>query len=424
VQVLSYVGLGSERIVLRDQELEGVPFPPQERRSSWRWLFPRWWWLLAVCAGIGGAIGWSTGGGSNISYQAESVVAAVETPIPVEDFDVALTLFSTDAVIQPAIDQVGLDVTPRSLLSSRQLDAEPVTGGALRVVSRTDDAELAVSLANAAAESFVLALENRDLGNFSVLPASVAAEESQQSQLAALGGAAVGLVLGIFALLASSSIRQPILSEGDALSEFPADAVFSARVRVSPTLRNVSGRDRLKPLTDRVLGDGSDAGKATVFPRGVVAAVLDSAYAYGGGRRGPLCCLLVERRRRGDNSVRGFLAELGVSNHWSDETKVRPGSRYWIRTSDEELADAVEKARVAIVLVSRGAPRSQLHAATEEYMIDVGGERRWVIVFVRPAHRLLGGGAGLMPGPGPRLQPKQSLPTQQTESEERQAKST
>jgi hypothetical protein len=410
--------------VLREQELEGASFPPQERRSSWRWLLPRWWWLLALCAGIGGAVGWSTGGGSNVSYRAESVVAAVETPIPVEDFDIALTLFSTDAVIQPAIDQVGLDVPPRSLLSSRQLDAEPVTGGALRIVAQMSDAELSISLANAAAESFALALENRDLGDFSVLPASVASEESPQALYAALGGAVVGLVLGVFALLASSSIRQPILSEQDALSEFPADAVFSARVRVSGGLRNLPGRGRLKPLTARLRGNGADAEEATIFPRGVVAAVLHSANSYGGGRRGPLCCVLVERRRRGDGPVRALLAELSVANHWSEETKIRPTSRYWLRSSDKEFADAVGRARVAVVLVSRGAPRSQLHVATEEWMIDYGGEKRWILVFVKPALRLLGGGGGLMPGAGPRPRPKQSPVLRQPESEERQARST
>ena len=81
------------------------------------------------------------------------------------------TAFSTDEVIQPVIDRLGLDATPASVLANGELDAQSVSGGpALLIFGRAPNPQLAADLANAATDSFVARCGAEGIGHLRAVP--------------------------------------------------------------------------------------------------------------------------------------------------------------------------------------------------------------------------------------------------------------
>jgi capsular polysaccharide biosynthesis protein len=364
-------------VVIHETEV-GASVPSLEHRPVWRSVFHQWW-LIAILALVGGLAGLFIGSTIEPVYEAEALVQANVTNIVIEGFDHGQTLFSSDEVLQPVVDALNLDTTPKALLGKGQLDSQAVTGGLLQVIGRAEDPDLAVDLANEAAQSFQLQMVINGLGDFRVLTANDASTVPAPSELVTLlAGGLVGAMIGIGVLLLLFFVRQPLLTEKEALAEFPADIAFSVRVRAPsrfPFLRNPFRRKR----TERTI----------VYPGGVIGAIWRSAHSGGQPSQTPLACVLAERHRRGDRTVRALLSEMRVVDEWgrqADESKV--ASLYWIQSSAGTLAEALEPVGVVVTLVSEGAPRRLLRELAEELLV-APEQKRWTLVFVRPARRRL-----------------------------------
>ena len=338
----------------------------------WRAVFHQWW-LIVLLALLGVLAGLFLGRTTEPLYEAEAIVQANKTSIEKEDFSAAQTLFSSDEVINPVIESLDLDTTPKELFGKGQLESEAITGGLLRIVGRAEDPDLAQDLANEAAVSFQLQMTINNLGEFPVLQAQTASEVPAASDLVmSLAGAFVGVVIALAVLLALFFTRQPLLSEKEALAEFPADTAFSVRVRPPSRLR---------------IG-GKKSKRALVYPGGVVGAIWRSS-RVGGRSQTPLCVVLAERRRKGDRTVRSLLSEMRVVDEWGRETdESNAASLYWIQSSAGSLGEAVEPVDVVVTLVSEGAPRRLLRELAEELLV-APQQKRWTLVFVRPARRRL-----------------------------------
>ena len=391
-------------MVVHEAEV-GAAVPSLEHRPVWRSVFHQWW-LIGLLALLGALVGWFLGTRTKTVYEAEAIVQASQTRLFTEDFSLAQTLFESDAVIDPVIDDLNLDATPKELLGKGQLESEAITGGTLRIVGRAEDPDLAQDLANEAAASFQLQMVLHGLGDFPVLEARTVSSVPAASDLVTtVSGALVGAVLGLGLLLALFFTRQPLLSEKEALAEFPADSAFSVRVR--PPARFALGRKAKRTL---------------VYPSGVIGAIWRSA-RVGGSSQTPLCCVLAERHRRGDRTVRTLLSEMRVVDEYGRQTdESQAASLYWIQSQAGSLAEALEPVDVVVTLVSEGAPRRLLRELAEELLV-APEQKRWTLVFVRPARRRLRspgtayGSAGGWPLAGLSHSP---LP----ESEQTQARST
>ena len=372
-------------MVIRETEV-GASVPSLEHRPVWRSVFHQWW-LIALLALVGGLAGLFIGSTIEPVYEAEALVQANETDIVVEGFDHGQILFSSDEVLQPVIDSLNLDTTPKALLGKGQLDSQAVTGGLLQIIGRAADADLAIDLANEAAESFQLQMVIKGLGDFRVLAASDASTVPAPSELVTLvAGAFIGAILGIGVLLLLFFVRQPLLTEKEALAEFPADVAFSVRVSAPSRFPFLRFPFRKKKPS-----------RTIVYPGGVIGAIWRSARSGDRTAQMPLACVLAERHRRGDRTVRSLLSEMRVVDEWgraADESNV--ASLYWIQSSAGTLAEALEPVGVVVTLVSEGAPRRLLRELAEELLV-APEQKRWTLVFVRPARRRLRS-AGLASG--------------------------
>lgn len=325
-------------------------------------------------------------------YESQSVVTAVSTPIPVENFELAVTLFATDEVIAPVVSELGLNATPGQLLGARALEADWVTGGGVEIVGRSTSPQEAVDLANLAAQSFSTTLQEKDLGSFAVLSAQNATEIAQRSPvIAALAGGALGGILGLLAIAAGFAFRQPLVTEQDALAEFPADRVYGVQVRLGSNRASRQGRG------------------AAVVPVGIDSAIVRESRLDGErGDDGAMCCLVFENRRRGDPAVRHLLEEMDVLHRWSPAKKL---DRYWIEGTDVPLRP-LERATTVLLIVSEGAPRAALRQVSEE-SLALSSRPSWILVFVKRRRRrrsIEPGSAGdgpVPPQPGVRRKPPQ-----------------
>ena len=299
-------------------------------------------------------------------YQARSVVTAVTTPIPVEEFEISVTLFYTDEVIGPVADQLGGDTTSATLLGERRLEADWVSGGGLEITGTARNQERALLLANSAAQSFASTLESKQLGTFAILLASEATlEPSPPAITFLLGGGALGASLGVAFLLVVFALRQPILTEDDALEEFPADKVFPARIHRRPFIR---------PWR-------SGSIHPRISPSGVTSAI-QREIETASNRGGSACCVIVGRRKE-DPGLRLILAEIGVFKRWP-HTDWESGFRrpYWVGASDDVLIEALHAADTVIVLVSEGSTRGLLRVVGEELAVAQDEQAR-ILVFVK-----------------------------------------
>jgi hypothetical protein len=300
-------------------------------------------------------------------YESQSVVTAVNTPIPVENFELSVTLFATDEVIAPVVSELGLEATPGQLLAARALEADWVSGGGVEIVGRSSSPEEAVDRANLAAASFDATLQEKDLGSFAVYMAQEATEVGRSSPvIAGLAGGALGGLLGLSVLAALFVFRQPLVTEQDALAEFPADRVYGVQVRFGSAL----GRRQKS--------------EAAILPAGIEAAIIrESKLGRGGGDNGALCCLIFEKHRRGDRSVRYLLEKMDVLHRW---TPVKKLDRYWIDASEGVPLKPLEGAATVLLIVSEGSRRSTLREVSEESLAVSSGPS-WIMVFVKHRRR-------------------------------------
>ena len=95
------------RPALRQEQISAIS-ATRPLRVVLRWLLSGLWVIVLFI--ISGAVGTLLLKSAPNDYQARSVVIAVSTPFPREEFQIAVTLFYTDEVIGPVADQIG---TPR-----------------------------------------------------------------------------------------------------------------------------------------------------------------------------------------------------------------------------------------------------------------------------------------------------------------------
>jgi hypothetical protein len=330
--------------------------------------------LVALIAGAGGLIGGLLREGRGAAYEGEAVVAASTTSIPAENFaDLGVAVFRTDTVLQPVIEELNLDITPQSLLSGGHLKVESISNAvAVRVVSRDSDPQLAADLANTAADSFASALNENQMGTFAVFEdAEVSKTSSGQSPIeSTLLAAALGVVLGTAILLVRTLVIQPILTKEEALSVYPADIAFSARVHTDGGFH---------------FREGASHKSSEVFPHGLAPAIRRSTENTEGVAPHS-CYVLVERKRRGDKAVRALLEELRVSDSLEQAEDVRARDLKWIAVSDRRLGQAVGEAGVVVALISQGVSRRSLELLTEELLV-APGPRLLIMVLVGTVHR-------------------------------------
>jgi hypothetical protein len=340
----------------------GRPYP----RSYWRWvLLNRWVVVLAMIVGtlVGAVMAW----GSPTIYRSEALVAAVTTQIPSEDFGtVAEAAFTTDTVLQPVIDALGLRMTPRELLATDQLSAEAVTGSAaLRITARGRDPRLASDLASTAASIFATVASDREMGNFATFGPGGnpgAPEPGPMRQSALLGFLAGGLV-ALTGLFVASSVREPVITEEQLRVELDPDEVFVARVRPEPPARG--------------LRDNSDW---RVEPQGVVDAVWRAVGAPETADRGALLAgVMVESIVGKDPRVVAMLRALEAA------APDLPGDRQaFVGTSlgARLLPDALASAPAVVALVVEGTTRRLVARMREEISV-APAEKTRIAVLVR-----------------------------------------
>jgi hypothetical protein len=166
--------------------------------------------LIPVGALIGGGIGLLAASNLSTTFQSEAIAVPANTKVPVGQFALlAQAVFRTDAVLQPVVSQLELDVTSRELLASGTLSAQEVpTGGALSIVALSRDPLLSRELANSAAESLVKAMAANNLGTVSAFVTD-APGELQPKPIVAYGilGAVSGAVVALGLLLTATAIR-------------------------------------------------------------------------------------------------------------------------------------------------------------------------------------------------------------------------
>lgn len=256
----------------------------------------RWRWVV-----VGAVVGALLGVGSTFTrsdaWVADSLVVLTDARIPPEEFsDVAVAIFPTDAVLGTVVDDLGVDETPGSLISSGALRVQPAPGGlAVRVVARTQEEGLSVALANAAAAALAEVGEKNGLGDMAQFPVQDARSEKDPLVASTLAGAIIGAAVAIGAIGVRSMLRR-----GGGTDVERAGADVTLWVRVAPaaggrTSVEVEPPAALRGLWEGFLDASSDGGSITGLrlddgPSGWavlgVAAELDRLASKGGGGRG------------------------------------------------------------------------------------------------------------------------------------------
>lgn len=345
---------------------------PGRDRSALR-LIVRRPHLSVLATLLGASIGLGASLGAAPTYEATAVVVATPETQFVEGFGgLAEAAFSTDSVIQPVIDELQLNATPRQLLSSGRLQAEAVTDGpALRVLASSSDAAQTSDLANLAAESFATVAEENGIGAFRVFEAGDVAGDATPStaiQLNVLQGTVAGGIVGISATLLLALFRPPVLTRGDAEREFPADAVFRARVRMRPY--------------ETLLPKGSKSGRSNVIPKGIGPAVAGQfEHPPGGGDSVSVSCVLVTSRGTRVRHAEAVIEELKSGTLMHAEEKSLSFEFTIVEWSDSRLAETISCADTVLVVVTEGTSTHALRDTNDEVRMAQGAKHR-VLVFV------------------------------------------
>ena len=347
-------------------------------RSAWSWVLRRWW-VVAAATLVPAVLGGIFGSGIPAEYESETVVVASAYTIPAENFEgVAETLASSRAVLDPVIDELGLDETPESLLQTGKVEATPVTGSVgVSIIGRAEDQETAAAISRTTAQSFADVATARDLGTFQVFEtASAEGGTLSPTQVYALAGGFVGALLSIGALLLLSFVREPLFTEEEARRVFPCKSSFAVRVSASRVRRGRGGWAIHPP------------GATTAIRRSLGRAVMASGRLQDNGEVPFVWCVLVERHGGGDRAARAVAADLVLGELLPG---LRPQPRlvgFRVRGSEleplggeHEWQDRNPAAVVAVAM--EGAPAGDLRALDEfSRAVDVVEAQR-LLVFVR-----------------------------------------
>jgi hypothetical protein len=344
-------------------EVEAPQEPLLIPRSVWGWLFRRSW-IVVIAALVGAVLQIGLVLSRPPLWEAESAVVVTESSIPFSNVgSVARTAFTSEPVIQPVIDALGLNTTARSLLSSDRIEAVAVGGtGALRIIARWPDPDVARDLSRGVAESFAATARDKGLGEFAVFQAAGgSARADPGGGPPGLLGAGAGAAAGLALLLLMFMIRQPVTSEREAGAEIRADATFRARVR-SPGRLPMS-RSRHGPVVE---------------PAGLGPALSRSVRVSPGAGPPLLVCLLADRRRGAHRAVRLMAYHLtsvdGLTELGEDQVRV-------VYSDHPSVAGLVLYARTVVVIAPADASRRSWRRIGDELRV-AGEEKSRILVFV------------------------------------------
>jgi Family of unknown function (DUF5343) len=323
-------------------------------RARTRYIARRWP-VVILSMLVGGIAGFVLASSTPDIYLAEAAVIATNTNLAADQLGlVTETAFSTDEVLQPVIDRLGLDATPASVLANGQLDAQSVSGGpALLIFGRATNPQIAADLANAATDSFVAVAEQKGLGTFAPFrTAGPGTLEPHHTGLWVLLGIIVCAGISLLVLATAFFLRDPVVTEERARMDFPADAVFRLRVQNRRSARSTDELHR-----------GSDA--FDVWPRAALDLLAETVRErVRSDGRGP-CAVIVGG---GD----GKWAAAAIARKLDPLVQI-PGSRsreasdgFAVSSSDPRLSEVLAAHDAIVALVPWGSPRRSLRR--------VGGE--------------------------------------------------
>lgn len=366
----------------------GLP-PVASDFSIWKAILRRWW-VVVIFALLGGLAGIAYSNAQPTDYQAQSVVVATKSRIPREDISSVLeTVFPTDPIMESVISDLNLSTTPQGLLSKGRLSADSETGGSLVITALDSSPQLALDIANSAADNFAEVANTEGLGTYAVLGArETSATDSGVARQLTTIGVGLGALAGAALVFALYFLKQPVLSEREAVRELVSDASLAAHVRI-PLLPTVT------PESQRSLGRSPK-----VTPKEIGAATLRAA-TDGSDLPVRVCCVVMERTRRTrrPDRIRGWtkssrargllLAEMGAEPY-SEERSLSPEGidLFWISSKDDRLSEAVVESEGVIVMVPAGSRRPSLQLIAEELFASANSKRR-VALFVTVSRTLL-----------------------------------
>ncbi len=329
----------------------------------------RRWFAIAIAMLIGGLAGFGAAAAKPDRYVAKTTVVATKRSVPADQFgSVAATVFSTSSVLQPIIDHLGLTDTPASLLASGTLHAESVsTGPVLLISARSADPQRAEDLADAATSSFVAVAQQKGLGTFAPFESGPATLESHQTGLLVLLGVLGGAVIAILIVVTMFFLRDPVISEEDALREFSPDAAF--RLAVS---------SRRTP-TDQE-GDGPrDAEGFDVWPSGIVSSLVETVHDRSDGRDP---CAVIAAGSDSAWAAEAIAHTLDV-RAWGRDAHRGSSDGFTITSSDDPgLSELLATSDPVVTIVPIGTPSRSVRRVDEE--LRALGTRFEVLVLVDP----------------------------------------
>jgi capsular polysaccharide biosynthesis protein len=388
-----------------DAPTSGGGIRPGSDRLVWRFV-SRWWWMIALAVVGGAAIGILTAANAPELYEARTIVFASQTSIPAEDFEnLGISAFSTDAVIEPVIEELGLDASVREVLGSGQLEAEAITDtAAVRIIGRASDPQLAGDLANTAAESFANTTTFNGMGNFSQFGNTAVPDTPTPAptRLYAAVGGVVGAITVVLILLVLYFFTQPILSEEDAAEAFDADSALTARVHLPARWSRRARRE------------------VEVRPHGFLEGFRHHLPAQRSERLKRICYVVLESRRRGRSRTMALMnllagtpqrasvkpnsspakpipspakpnpsSEAGADR--SPKVAPKPSAGIALKADDARLQDALSRSGAVVAIVPEGSSRERLRILSEEVRVTPGTKRRVVVLVRRATRRSLRG---------------------------------
>jgi capsular polysaccharide biosynthesis protein len=381
-----------------DAPTSGGGIGPGSDRLVWRFV-SRWWWMIALAVVGGAAIGILAAARAPDLYEARTIVFASQTSIPAEDFEnLGISAFTTDAVIEPVIEELGLDASVREVLGSRQLEAEAIADtAAVRIIGRASDPQLAGDLANTAAESFANTTTFNGMGNFSQFGNAAVPDSPTPAptRLYAAVGGLVGAITVVVILLVLYFFTQPVLSEEDAAEAFDADSALTARVRLPSRWSRRARRE------------------VEVRPHGFLKGFRYHLPAQRSERLKGICYVVLESRRGRRSRTMALMNLLAgmpqgaparpnpsaAKPNSSPEAaadrapSVAPGPSAGValKADDARLQDALSRSGAVVAIVPEGASRERLRILSEEVRVTPGTKRRVVVLVRRASRRSLRG---------------------------------
>ena len=188
------------------------------------WGVRSYWWLVAMSLvlGVGLAFGVGRTGENSRVYRASALIITQRLSIESTQFpSLAEAIFTSGTVANGAVVNGKLPYDPSDLIPTHA-QIEPIEdSGALYVIGRDRNPELAVETANAAAEALEKELnQTGELGTFSLqsnaLPELVTEEERLALPILVLMGGVAGLLNALGLIGVILLVRRPVLNASDA----------------------------------------------------------------------------------------------------------------------------------------------------------------------------------------------------------------